>query len=578
MRLISLSANKQSFRTVKFNKTGLSFIIAKQKNPGESDRGKTYNGVGKSLLVAIIHFCLGASKKSYKSFCDKLAGWIFVLNFEIGQESYSASRATDNPDKILLNNNEISLTKFNEKLEKLCFDIPSNVGHLSFRSLLPFFIRPRRESYVSYDKPSKTGSDYQKQIYNAFLIGLDVYLAQQKHVKRKEQDRIKKLADNIKHDELLREFFSGDKDVTLTLRDLDDKIEKFEKDLHNFQVAEDYYDVKTEADHIERELSETQNQITLIENQIKNIEESLQISPDLGKKNIENIYNEAKIFFSDKISKTLNQLEIFYEQLIQNRTARLTQQKMQFKRSYNLKVQERKNLEKELDNRLQYLGAHQALDVFVKINDKLATLKNKRDSLQKYDQLLEEYHRNNLKIKKELLEAAKQTDEYLKETKGTVNTLRDFFRYLAKRFYPNAASGITVYNNDGENQIRFDIEAKIEADASDGINNVKIFCYDLTILFKGLGHSIHFLFHDSRLFDGIDERQKAELFKILNEMFSEKNNQYIATINQNQLNEVEKYLTKEDFSSIIKNNIVLTLTDDSASEKLLGIKVDLKYE
>ena len=56
-------------------------------------------------------------------------------------------------------------------------------------------------------------------------------------------------------------------------------------------------------------------------------------------------------------------------------------------------------------------------------------------------------------------------------------------------------SGITVYNNEGENQLRFNIEAKIEADASDGINNVKIFCYDLTLLFKGFGHSIHFSFH-----------------------------------------------------------------------------------
>ncbi|MFH0926629.1 MAG: hypothetical protein V1872_13525 [bacterium] len=44
------------------------------------------------------------------------------------------------------------------------------------------------------------------------------------------------------------------------------------------------------------------------------------------------------------------------------------------------------------------------------------------------------------------------------------------------------------------------------------------------------------------------------------------------------MNEIEKYLTKEEYLSIIKNNIVLTFTDDSASEKLLGIKVDLKYE
>ena len=62
MKLIELSANKESFKTVPFNKSGLSFIVAKQKNPETSDNGKTYNGVGKSLIILIIHFCLGAKK------------------------------------------------------------------------------------------------------------------------------------------------------------------------------------------------------------------------------------------------------------------------------------------------------------------------------------------------------------------------------------------------------------------------------------------------------------------------------------------------------------------------------------
>ena len=61
MLLKKVYSNQASFRTVEFNTTGLSFVVAKQKNPGSSEQGKTYNGVGKSLLVRIIHFCLGAS-------------------------------------------------------------------------------------------------------------------------------------------------------------------------------------------------------------------------------------------------------------------------------------------------------------------------------------------------------------------------------------------------------------------------------------------------------------------------------------------------------------------------------------
>lgn len=135
-----------------------------------------------------------------------------------------------------------------------------------------------------------------------------------------------------------------------------------------------------------------------------------------------------------------------------------------------------------------------------------------------------------------------------------------------------------MYSNEGENQQRYTIEAKIESDNSDGINNVKIFCYDMTMLFKGHGHNVKFSFHDSRLFDGIDEKHKAEIFKVVNELFSATEFQYIATVNQNQLNEVKSILTEQEYKEIIEQNTILTLTDEDDSEKLLGVKVDVGYE
>ena len=146
MRLIKVHSNQASFRTVEFNKTGLSFVVAKQKNPGSSEKGKTYNGVGKSLLVRIIHFCFGASTKSYKIFCEKLPEWEFSIDYEIDNKKYTAKRATNNPGKIALNDKVISVKKFNEKMESLCFEIPEDSSFLTFRSLIPFFIRQKKES------------------------------------------------------------------------------------------------------------------------------------------------------------------------------------------------------------------------------------------------------------------------------------------------------------------------------------------------------------------------------------------------------------------------------------------------
>lgn len=576
MRLIKVYSNKKSFKTVKFNRSGLNFIVAKQKNPGESENGKTYNGVGKSLLVRIIHFCLGAKEKDYKQFCEKLPGWEFILDFEIGSNIYTARRLTDEPKRILLDNEGLTVSKFNKTIQSLCFNIPNDISFLSFRSLIPFFLRPKKESYVSYYKPGKTGSEYQAMLYNAFMLGLDVDLAEKKYKIRKEQDRIKKLEKNFKEDSLLKDFFTGNRDVDLTLVDLEERIKRLDDDLKNFKVAEDYNDVQLEADKVEKELFKLSNSVILLQNNIENITKSLTFSPDMNKEKIKNIYSESKIHFPENVSKTLEDLENFYEKLISNRKRRLLEQQNKLKFEQRNKKTEVERLQKELDKLMKYLGDHQALDLFVSLSNKSAELKAERDSLKKYQELQSEYKTRERQTEKDLLELTEDTDTFLKEIKSNTEELRNYFRSLSKIFYPESVAGLTIENNDGNNGLRYNIDAKIESDASDGINNVKIFCYDLTILFKGHNHKINFIFHDSRLFDGTDPRQKRDMFNIIYQKFAGTGKQYIATVNQNQLDEIKNQLSDDEFNNIINQNTVLTLTDESHSEKLLGIKVEVE--
>lgn len=576
MQLIKVYSNKNSFRAVEFNRTGLSFVIAKQKNPGASEiKGKTYNGVGKTLLVRIIHFCLGADAKDYKSFCEKLPDWEFFVDFELDDQKYTVKRATNDPKKIVLNDEELSIDKFNKKMKALFFDIPNDVAFLSFRSQIHFFIRPKKESYIAYNEPGKVGSDYQKLIHNAFLLGLDVVLAKKKYDIKKEKDRIKNLERNFKSDALLRDFFTGNRDVSLTLVDLEERIKRLDDDLKKFKVAEDYNEIQLEADKIEKELFILNNSIIMLLNNIENISKSLRFSPGMNKEHVKTIYKESKIYFPDDVNKTLNDLENFYEKLISNRKRRLIEQQNKLKLEQHIKKAEAERLKKELDKLMQYLGEHQALDVFVTLSNKNSELKAERGSLKKYQELQSEYKSKERQADKNLLELNEVTENYLKEIESDTVELRNYFRSLAKIFYPDSVAGLTIESNDGDNQLRYNIHAKIESDASDGINNIKIFCYDLTVLFKGRNHKINFIFHDSRLFDGTDERQKTVMFKTVYQKFTGVSKQYIATVNQNQLDEIKKLLSDEEFNNIITQNTVLTLTDDTDSEKLLGIKVDI---
>ena len=51
MRLISLTANQDTFHPVIFNKTGVSLITGTKQDPDRRDDSRTYNGVGKSLII-----------------------------------------------------------------------------------------------------------------------------------------------------------------------------------------------------------------------------------------------------------------------------------------------------------------------------------------------------------------------------------------------------------------------------------------------------------------------------------------------------------------------------------------------
>ena len=83
-------ANQPSFHTVEFT-TGLNIILADRKE--DATRKDTRNGLGKSTLISIINFCLGARAEKGKGLCiESLADWIFTIDITVGGHRAKASR------------------------------------------------------------------------------------------------------------------------------------------------------------------------------------------------------------------------------------------------------------------------------------------------------------------------------------------------------------------------------------------------------------------------------------------------------------------------------------------------------
>lgn len=133
----------------------------------------------------------------------------------------------------------------------------------------------------------------------------------------------------------------------------------------------------------------------------------------------------------------------------------------------------------------------------------------------------------------------------------------------------------SIKNNMGENLTRYDITAHIDDDASDGVGDVKLFCYDMLLLLQ-MKSQMRFLAHDSRLFSHMDARQCTTLFEIANKECQANGFQYIASMNEN-LYDALKAAKDFELEDIIESNIRLTLTDENDTTRLLGLQVNLDY-
>ncbi len=575
MRLNKLSADKHTFHTVPFN-PGLNIIVGKKNNPSDSNVKNTYNGVGKSLIIYLIHFCLGSNR--IKVFEEKIPNWHFTLEFEIDNMVFISSRNTSRQNEIYLNEKKYTISNFRKLMFKKVFNDELVTKNLTFNTLFPRFIRRDRECYAKYDTFIRKEQDYSKLLNTAFLLGLDVGLISTKKELRDLQITSDKLMKGLEKDPVIIEHFKNNKDSLIEIYDLEEEISRLQSQLQNFKVAANYHDIEKEANEVSYNLKKIENKRVLLENSIKNIEKSLQIEPDISSDRVAKLYQQANIQIPEMVKRKVQEVLDFHNGLLTKRKERLFYDLKHNRQKLSVVNKDIKAAGNDLDRLLGYLNTHGALDEYVSLNNKLSDIKTKKRRLEEHENIIKTYKSKLRAIQNDYIKENKQAEEYLESIKELLDEIMVTFREMSKTFYENKPGGIKITNNDGENTLRFDIKAKIQDDSSDGVNEVKIFCFDMTLLLLQLNHEVKFIFHDSRLFSNMDPRQRYTLFKLAYEKSKSGNFQYIASVNEDTLQSIKDIMDMEEYHEMIEKCIILTLTDESDKSKLLGIQVDMDYE
>jgi uncharacterized protein YydD (DUF2326 family) len=581
MRLLKLAANKPTFREVTFNRSGLSFVIGQKESQADTPRNrtKTYNGVGKSLMLELIHFCLGANAND--AFKTHLTDWVFYLTVEISDRTHVISRDAGEQSSISLDEEEISLKQLRQWLLDNCFDAADGVKGLSFRSLLLPFIRSGRAAYERFDRADEgdSANPYWPLVRNAFLFGLDLHLAQTKYELRSRQTLLSKTMKQLESDPLFADFLSEDT-AGIELNALREEAARLEADLRDFRVADDYAGIQDEANSLKRKLEFARREHVKTVDAIAQIDRSLQTKTDVDPALVRRVYEEAQLAFPEQVQRHIDQVVAFQRELQQRRIFRLTSERQQLERRRDDLERQVEEADAELEKRVRYLGSHIALDEFLAVSDRLNECRQLIARLEASAEQRGKVNRELRTIARDLADQSLKTDDYLSAEKASIEEANGLFRSYTKALYGNRPSGVTVVNDAGENLTRYRIDAHITSDAAEGINEAKIFCYDMMIVALGRRHRIEFLAHDSTLFQPVDPRQRLAMLKRAHVAARDLGIQYIAALNEHDVNSMnpvdadEQAVFRDIFSP---KNIVLQLTDRSPRERLLGVEIDMNY-
>jgi hypothetical protein len=176
MKLVKLSANKSIFKTIQFRK-GFNIIIA-DRDQDSSDKHST-NGLGKTLLLEIINYCLGGSpSETLKK--EEMRDWIFSLTIEIDGEEIVLKRAVKDRKKYVealgiedINVDEVCLT-LGEKLFGLSVrEVKDKNNHPTYRILASYFMRTYDGAFSNPFLCFAGQNALSRNNNAAFLIGLN---------------------------------------------------------------------------------------------------------------------------------------------------------------------------------------------------------------------------------------------------------------------------------------------------------------------------------------------------------------------------------------------------------------------
>ena len=578
--ILSVRSNMPSFKAVEFT-PGFNVILADRTK--ESTRGDSRNGLGKTTLFEIVHFCLGAgTRRNQGLLVAPLEGWTFTLELQIEDRSLAVTRSTDQPSRVQLQGDVDDLANVGERqLDGLAVRIPDWNTYLgeqlfglsleepppkyppTFRSLFSYLVRRDRDAFSSPFIHYRVQREWDKQVNNAFLLDLAWQHAGELQQLKDNGSALNELR-RAARDGLLQGLIGNLGNLEAERTRLDSEIRQQSETLQSFRVHPQYAEIEQEVNELTSGIHQMSN-ANIIDGRLVDLYlSSLQDDQDPDTDELLEVYQEVGVTMPDIVRRRLEEVQDFHRQIVANRRAYL---QSEIQRIESGRSQRGLDLQAAIERRaqlLRVLQTHGALQEFTALNELHMDLVSRRNDVDNRISNLQRFEqgRSEVRVDRELLlQTARRDFEERREGRATAINL---FNSNSQALY--SAPGNLVVNI-ADTGFTFDVD--ILRSGSQGINSMKIFCYDLMLaqLWATKQPSPRLLMHDSTIFDGVDERQIAQSLELAHQEAENKGFQYVCALNSDTLpsNEFSHAFDLESF-------VRLRLTDESEDGGLLGIR------
>ncbi|WP_279483317.1 DUF2326 domain-containing protein [Aureimonas sp. SK2] len=552
--IVEIDSDLPTFKRVEF-RPGLNILLA-DRHADASDT-ETLNGSGKSSLVEIVHFLLGANADKGSLLRDPaLEGYEFRGRFMFGEVEVEVRRRGSNPRKIVVSphpgtlgmtwqsdggdgGHTVALDEWRRWLGDRVFglrvgqDPAMSLPHApTFRSLFGYFARRREDGgFLDAARFSKRQSDLDARVALSYLFGLDWRIAREFDDVSRAEAEVKVLKRRFaqRHPGSARSLASLRADLAVAKA----KAAEATRRVSGFVVLDQYGDLAAEAGRLKKELETLAKDASILETKVRHLLETTSDSHrPAPEQDVAAMYEMAGVQLPMQALRSFEDVRAFHASVVANRRRHLEVAVAEATEGLKRLRGEIADRERRRSEILASLSGRGAFSDLVEQQRILASRISEANRLEEEfrDRQQLELEGGDSKIERERLRLRLLAD------------FNDRWLVLDEAALAVSEAKEALYSErDGHLEVEattrgpeFDIS--IEGDRSGGIANMEIFCMDhaLATVTKPRHGGPGFLIHDSHLFDGVDPRQAATAIVVGGRTAAALGTQYIALMNVDQ--------------------------------------------